>query len=1028
LPGSKKFIMSVDLVTVLPPIESTEFFYLVVLLVTLFGSLILVLEPEDKKRRGSSGGYAFCHFIDVLDSVDFDPSFLPPSPSHKSSTKDAKVMFPPEELDPSLFLKAHAYWGYILIVIRGMVKEQLWRVQTLLGDKEAAAHRGREKWSEGWVEFYTQHAYKRIEDCWQRPICSAPDDRLEVMLRSREGQSIFAPFRELRCTGETRECLNLASYNYLGFGGIDEACTPPVKECIVKTGFSAGSRAECGTLPIHRELEGEVAQFLKKEDALVFGNGFATNSEVLPVLFDKDGNGTGVLVLSDALNHRSIVEGVRLSGTTVRAFSHNCMVSLETELTRAVNEGQPGGGLPWRKIFVVVEGIYSMEGDFCRLREIVALKSKYGAYLYLDEAHSIGAVGPTGRGVADLFGVPTSDIDVMMGTFTKSFGSAGGYVASSKAVIDLLRKHAPGSVFASAMSPPCAAQALAALRLIDQPGGRGAEKLQRIQNNSNYFRTRLKEEGFHVLGDIDSPVVPIMLFHPEKISAFSRQCLEKGLAVVVVGYPATPVLLSRARFCVSASHTKEQLGHAVMTLKEVAQSVGVLYKAGMTAESFSEESTLSKEYHTWLRTAPLRADGTLDSSWKAEPIAQEEVDVSKQTLSTSCLEASHTPFNMSKDFRRLDPLGYAVNSSENVQQAALSAVESYGFGTCGPRGFYGTTALHLELEEAIAKFLDLEATIFYSFGGCTASSVIPALIRKGDLVVVDTNAHYGIKAGLRLCRGAVIQWTKLSDVASIDKALQEPLKDPSGRKFIIAEGLSQRTGEIAALQDLVNLKEKHNAFLVLDETLSFGTLGKHGRGLTEHCGVPSQKVDALIGSLEHAVPGMGGFCAGSAPLVKHQRLYGAGYCFSASAPASACAASTEAIREMQGERGMHRCEKLSSISKVLYQTLCGDLHGIAEVSGNPSSFVTHLSVLDKMDFKQAAERLLAVQNKLKEITCGTYQVQLCAQSLWGAEKSLDSRLKAPPGSAPSLRLAVSSEHTPEEVAAISKALRQAFLC
>merc|ERR1719313_1799655 len=148
-----------------------------------------------------------------------------------------------------------------------------------------------------------------------------------------------------------------------------------------------------------------------------------------------------------------------MSAVTVKAFKHNDMVDLERILKKSVDHGQPSGK-PWRKIVVIVEGIYSMEGDFCRLREIVALKNRYKAYLYLDEAHSIGAVGGTGRGVTELLGVPTSEVEVMMGTFTKSFGSAGGYVASSKAVIDALRQTAPGSVFAAAMSPPCAAQAL----------------------------------------------------------------------------------------------------------------------------------------------------------------------------------------------------------------------------------------------------------------------------------------------------------------------------------------------------------------------------------------------------------------------------------------------------------------------------------------------------------------------------------------------------------------------------------------
>merc|ERR1719181_2274721 len=190
------------------------------------------------------------------------------------------------------------------------------------------------------------------------------------------------------------------------------------------------------------------------------------------------------------------------------------MDALEGELKKATDEGQPGTDKPWRKIFVVVEGIYSMEGDFCRLRDIVTLKNRYKAYLYLDEAHSIGAVGPTGRGVTELLGVPTEEVDVMMGTFSKSFGSAGGYVAASQGVIDVLRRSAPGSIFASAMAPPCAAQALIALKVIaGKVGGDvGVEKIRRIRDNSNYFRRRLEEEGFKTLGDIDSPIVPLMLY------------------------------------------------------------------------------------------------------------------------------------------------------------------------------------------------------------------------------------------------------------------------------------------------------------------------------------------------------------------------------------------------------------------------------------------------------------------------------------------------------------------------------------
>eukprot|EP00435_Cladocopium_sp_Y103_P018645 s470_g4.t1 len=275
-------------------------------------------------------------------------------------------------------------------------------------------------------------------------------------------------------------CVNLSSYNYLGFGGVDEFCTPAARRAVRELGWSSCATRWEPRAEIHRELEREVAKYLSKEDALVLGMGFATNSTILPALFEAKAGGGGILVLSDELNHRSIVEGVRLSGATVRAFSHNSMTALEKELQRAIEQGpswQVWMFRPWRKIFVVVEGIYSMEGDFCRLREIVTLKNKYGAYLYLDEAHSIGAVGQSGRGVTELLGVPTKEVDVMMGTFTKSFGSAGGYVAASKEVIAQLRRVAPGSVFAGAMAPPCAAQALQAGSLTWKDCGKGLDEL-----------------------------------------------------------------------------------------------------------------------------------------------------------------------------------------------------------------------------------------------------------------------------------------------------------------------------------------------------------------------------------------------------------------------------------------------------------------------------------------------------------------------------------------------------------------------
>ncbi|CAF5091236.1 unnamed protein product, partial [Rotaria magnacalcarata] len=177
----------------------------------------------------------------------------------------------------------------------------------------------------------------------------------------------------------------------------------------------------------HVELEKLLADFLHVESSIAFGMGFATNSLNLPVLASK-----GDLILSDEMNHASLILGIRLSGASYRTYAHNDMKNLEEKLREAIVHGQPRTNRPWKKIILVVEGIYSMEGSICRLPEIIELKKKYKAYLYMDEAHSIGAIGKNGRGIVDYFGADVKDVDILMGTFTKSFGSAGGYIAGSK--------------------------------------------------------------------------------------------------------------------------------------------------------------------------------------------------------------------------------------------------------------------------------------------------------------------------------------------------------------------------------------------------------------------------------------------------------------------------------------------------------------------------------------------------------------------------------------------------------------------
>jgi len=941
-----------------------------------------------------------------------------------------------DKIKMSFLTEVHAYWGYLRLFVMGVFREYIVRLRAAVWRDEASRKFvARERWSSGWVEFYLQHMYKLYVDCFNRPIASAPDATVDVIKRVRSGGALFGPLHDFECTGEVQKCVNLASYNYLGFGGVDEFCTPVARATALEHGFSAAaSRTEGGTLPIHRELEAEVARFLGKEDAMVLGMGFATNSTILPSLFEAKAGGRGILVLSDELNHRSIVEGVRLSGATVRAFAHNSMPALEAELCRALEVGQPGGE-PWRKVFVVVEGIYSMEGDFCRLREIVTLKNRYGAYLYLDEAHSIGAVGPTGRGVTELLGVPTDEVDVMMGTFTKSFGSAGGYVAASRDVISALRRNAPGSMFASAMSPPCAAQALVALRVISgaEGGDVGSTKLARIKDNANFFRSRLEEEGFKVLGDADSPIIPVMLHHGAKLAAVSRMCLARGVAVVVVGYPAVPILYERVRFCISASHTREQLASVITAFTEIGEKLGLLFeRTAGHKEKLSARLARSAEHAGWLRSAPMERRGSatrapVASTWAPELLAPA---CPQSGLAAAALAAAtRAEKSAGLDLRLFDPLGYTSRPSPAAQEAIVATMNTYGFGACGPRGFYGTTKPHLELESALAKFLSVDSAIVYSAGVATASSILPALIQQGDRAIVDAEVHLGIRTGLRLCKAEVC-WVKHGDVTAIESAIsvgssakQSERGKPQRRTFIIAEAVCQRTGQLAALPELVALKERYGALLILDETLSIGTLGAHGRGLCEMNGIHPSRVDAIVGSLEHAFANVGGFCAGRRSLVEHQRLAGAGYCFSASCPPSACSGATAVLTDLLGEGGKARLSSMRTNTALLHRTLQTALeHAPVKLVSSPESYVQHLRLTVQTD--AAEEHLMAAAEHCA--TQSRVHVQLCSSSLCLAEGAFGARLGAPPASTPSIRVCASSELSADDIAAVGAALQTAF--
>lgn len=419
--------------------------------------------------------------------------------------------------------------------------------------------------------FFTRNIYSRVRDSFNVPITSVPGDRVDLMHRKYENDNWFIKYEK----GENsfKNFLNLASYNYLGFANSDGRCADKAVEACGESGLIIpSSEREIGRHNIHNQLELAVANFLGTESALIFGMGFATNSMNIPSLVDDKS-----LIISDQCNHASIVTGCKIAGATIRVFRHNDMESLEGVLRKAVLEGNPKRlHRPWSKILIIVEGIYSMEGTIVNLPEVIRLKNKYKAYVFLDEAHSIGAMGETGRGVCEYWGINPRNIDIMMGTFTKSFGAAGGYIGGSSRLIKLLRVKSHGTAYAPNMSPPVAAQALDALNVIGYTK-LGKHKVNQLAENAKFFRKALQKEGFTVYGNDDSPVVPILTCEIGKMAEFGRLTKKYCMAVVVVGYPATPVTENRVRFCLSAAHTRKDLEKALEIINLIGDEIGIKY-------------------------------------------------------------------------------------------------------------------------------------------------------------------------------------------------------------------------------------------------------------------------------------------------------------------------------------------------------------------------------------------------------------------------------------------------------------------
>lgn len=485
----------------------------------------------------------------------------------------------PKSIDdePPLFIYLATYLSYLILIIIGHTRDFFGKIFKAQEYKDLVEHDGYAPWYSGFESFYERRLKSRIDDCFARPIYGAPGRYIHCFDRVKYNKNDF------KFPGTFSECLNLSSYNYLGFGQSKGICTNYALESIDNYGTSGFSpRFFTGTTDLHIECEKTIADFVGQEDALLISQGYGTNGFLFPAIVD-----TKSLVISDELNHASIRFGVRVSGASVKTFKHNDMDSLEKVIRDSIAQGQPKTHRPWNKILIAVEGLYSMEGNFVDLPKVLELKKKYKCYLFVDEAHSIGALGPNGRGICDYFGSDPKEIDVLMGTLTKSFGATGGYVSGSKPIIDRIRLNYATNVYGESVPPAVLAQIIASMKVIrgELNPGEGKERLQRIAFNSRYLRLGLKRLGFIVYGADDSPVIPVLLFLPAKMPAVSRMLYDMKIAIVITAYPATPVVSGRVRLCVSSALTKEDLDYVLTKFSEIGDLVFLKFSSGLAGGS-----------------------------------------------------------------------------------------------------------------------------------------------------------------------------------------------------------------------------------------------------------------------------------------------------------------------------------------------------------------------------------------------------------------------------------------------------------
>jgi 8-amino-7-oxononanoate synthase len=373
-----------------------------------------------------------------------------------------------------------------------------------------------------------------------------------------------------------REMVSYSSYNYIGSSG-EPRVVAAVKRAIERFGTSASaSRLVSGEKTIHRELEAELADFLGVEAALVFVGGHATNETTLGHLF-----GPGDLILHDALAHNSIVQGAIMSGARRRAFPHNDWQALDKLLAELRHT--------YRRVVIAIEGVYSMDGDVPEVPRFVEIKNRHKAFLYIDEAHSLGVLGATGRGISEHFGLDPRHVDIWMGTLSKSLGSCGGYIAGAQALVEYLKYTAPGFLFSAAITPSNTAAALASLRLLKSE----PQRVTRLRQRSELFLNLARQSGLDTGMSHASPVIPVIIGNSIDCLRLSEALFDRGINVQPIMYPAVEEKAARLRFFITSEHSEEQIRDTVAAVAEELEKIDPRYLKPATPTNGRDEPVAS---------------------------------------------------------------------------------------------------------------------------------------------------------------------------------------------------------------------------------------------------------------------------------------------------------------------------------------------------------------------------------------------------------------------------------------------------